>query len=176
MDQNLMCAGAITRAHGIRGAVQIKAFTHQAQTILEHKNIYTKDGSCLKILSIAPFKHNLLIAHIESIKDRNQAELMRGTEIFIKRDALPMLEDEQYYYADLVGLKVLAGTDKEVATVCAVHNYGAGDFLEISLPTQERICIPFRKECVTKICLPERYLVIDPSTSLTDTDYQKVMQ
>ena len=139
-DQVILAA--VAGAHGIGGEVRLKLFSDGLESLSRHKSFQAGD----RVLTLKAVKPggNGAIARFAEIPDRNAAEALRGTLLSVPRDALPPLEEGEYYHADLLGLPCEDATGTALGTVVAVENFGAGDLLEIEKPDGERALIPFR--------------------------------
>lgn len=115
---------AIAGAHGVGGEVKLKVFAEQLDA---HRSF--NDGA-LTLQSL----RNGNIARFKEIADRNAAEAMRGTVLTVPRDALPALDEGEYYHADLIGLAAVSTDGDELGHVVAVENFGAGDVIEVERP------------------------------------------
>jgi 16S rRNA processing protein RimM len=148
--------GRITGAHGIRGAVKLKSFAASPADIARYRPLTTADGRSLEILHLKPAKDEF-IADLKDVRDRNAAEALKGTDLFVARDSLPVPAAGEFYLADLIGKPVTAGGTR-IGTVAGVQNYGAGDLLE--LDSGELVPVAFivsQDEAVT-VDLPQGYL------------------
>jgi len=125
--------GRITTAHGIRGDVVIESYTAAPEDIAAYGPLQSEDGAKrfdVKVVRVTP---RGVIARVAGVSDRNAAEALRGTSLYALRADLPEAEAGEYYHADLVGLRVEDADGKRIGTVAGVHNYGAGDLLELRL-------------------------------------------
>lgn len=122
---------AISGAHGVTGEVRLKLFAQNVDSIKRHKSF---NNGALTLKSLRPTKDGA-IARFAEINDRNMAEKLRSTLLTVPRDALPALGDGEYYFADLLGLPCVSTDGADLGTCVAVENFGAGDVLEIQLPT-----------------------------------------
>ncbi len=116
---------AIAGAHGVGGEVKLKVFAEQLEA---HRSF--NDGA-LTLQSL----RNGNIARFKEIADRNAAEAMRGTVLTVLRDALPALDEGEYYHADLIGLAAVSTDGVALGCVVAVENFGAGDVIEVERPS-----------------------------------------
>jgi 16S rRNA processing protein RimM len=123
----------IGAAHGVRGEVKLWPFTEDPLAVADYGPLETGDGKRqIEIESVRPAKDHL-VARIAGVDDRDAAELLRNIDLFIPRDRLPPIEDDDtYYYADLIGLAAVAPDGAALGTVLALHNFGAGDVIEIA--------------------------------------------
>jgi 16S rRNA processing protein RimM len=158
----LVCVAIITGAHGVHGAVKVKSFTHNPADMETYKIVRNEEGRAFKIKNFKIHKNDIAIIKFYDINDRNMAEELTKTKLFVERDILPDLEEEEFYHADLVHLKVMADDEKtQLATIKAVHNFGAGDLLEIELLKDKKtLIIPFTKETVSVMRIEEGYVVL----------------
>ncbi|MFT6331746.1 MAG: 16S rRNA processing protein RimM [Lentimonas sp.] len=125
----------IVSVHGIKGNLKLASFTANPQDIeIYLDKLFTPKIPSLKITIInqVPSKNNdLFTVKIDGVESRTQAELLRNTEIFIKRDDLEENEEDEFYYCDLIGLKVLDYNSKKIGEIMAVDDFGAGGLVEI---------------------------------------------
>ena len=129
-DSKKILVGKIVAPQGIRGEVRVQSFAENPADFKKFKVQSTKfnDGD-FKFVRVVP-NTNVVIAKIREINDRNNAEALRGTELFIERDALPALADDEFYQADLIGFDVVRNS-KKIGIVSCFQNYGAGDIIEL---------------------------------------------
>ena len=133
---------AVAGAHGIKGEVRLKMFGQGAESLSKHKALFV-GGSPVRLL-MAKDSGKTTIARFEGVADRSAAEALRGSLVEIDREALPPLEEGEYYHADLIGLACVDQSGQPAGTVVAVENFGAGDLLEIENPEGRRALIPFK--------------------------------
>ncbi|MEO0871670.1 MAG: ribosome maturation factor RimM [Pseudomonadota bacterium] len=122
---------AITGAHGVNGEVRLKLFGEGVEALSRHKSFADKDGRTFTLKKIRSDNKGGAVARLAEATNRAEAERLRGTVLTISRDALPQLEEGEYYHADLIGLPVVTDAGDPVGTIIAVQNYGATDILEI---------------------------------------------
>jgi 16S rRNA processing protein RimM len=164
----------ITSAHGLRGAVKVKTFTQSPETLFAYGALRDEKGQEYLLKEVKFLSPDSLIVTIEGVQDRTQAESLRGTKLYVDRDQLPNLEEEEFYHTDLMGLLVQDLEGQDIGHVRAVSNFGAGDFLEIVAPDHHLYTIPFTKEAVPLIQLQEgkiqinRFFLLD--SALTQKD------
>lgn len=146
---------AIVGAHGLKGEVRLKLFTDDAEGLKRYAS-FDAGGRSLTLMAIRSAGPGA-IARFKEVPDRTAAEALRGTALTVPREALPPLEDGEYYHADLVDLPVVTAQGDSVGTVLAVENFGAGDVLDIRRPDSKTFMAPMHAVTVE----PDR-LVIDP--------------
>ena len=125
--------GVIIGAHGLRGEVVVKAFSELAEDVAAYGPLASEDGTKTFDLEVVNVTPKGVIARLAGVKDRTAAERLKGEKLYVDRDALPPPEDGEYYFEDLVGLAALAPDGTPLGKVAAVHDFGAGPLLEISL-------------------------------------------
>jgi 16S rRNA processing protein RimM len=136
--------GRIVSAHGIRGEVVIDSFTGAAEDIAAYGALATEDGRKLDIKLVRTTPKGGVIVRVAGVADRNGAEALRGTALYAQRGQLPELEEGEFYYEDLAGLRADNEAGEQIGQVVAVQNYGAGDLLEVRLEGQRATeLIPF---------------------------------
>ncbi len=152
----MILLAVIGAAHGIQGAVKVKTFTQTPKSILTYGALRDEKGKeySLKFVRLAP--PDCVIVTVEGIRDRNQAEALRGTKLYVERSQLPDLPSEEFYHSDLIGMKVCDLEGQDVGHVKAISNFGAGDFLEIIDANYHLYTIPFTRLAVPFIRLPAK--------------------
>ena len=122
--------GKIVAPQGIRGEVRVQTFT---ETPIDFQNLAifgnAIDTKMFHFVRALP-NTNVIIARIDGVNDRNNAETLRGTELFVERDSLPPAEPDHYYQADLIGMMVVRD-GAELGRVVSFQNFGAGDIMEL---------------------------------------------
>lgn len=162
-----MCVAAVAAAHGIKGALRIKSFTEKPEDVAAYGPVFDQEGRRLfKLDIIGPAKGGV-VARAEGISDRSAAEALRGTKLFIPRQALPDPDDEdEFYYSDLEGLDVFLSDGAWIGSVRRVVNHGAGDLLEIVDDSSKHRLIPFDKASVPVIDIENGRLEVTPRPEL----------
>lgn len=162
--------GVISGAHGIKGEVKITSFTEDPGSIADFGPLTDKAGAqAFKIRSARVHKANVLIARLDGVTDRNGAEALKGAELFVARDLLPPPETDEFYYSDLIGLAAQTHDGAAFGRVAAVHNFGAGDLLEIALDASKKtVLLPFTKEAVPELDFPGGKLTVVPPEGLLE--------
>jgi 16S rRNA processing protein RimM len=134
---------AVAGAHGIRGEVRLKLFAESLESVARHQAVRV-GARALTLVSVKPGGGGA-IARFAEITDRNAAEALRGELVLVDRDALPPLDEGEYYHADLIGLPCETSEGEPVGTVVAVENFGAGDIIEIEQSGGRRAMVPFKE-------------------------------
>lgn len=155
-----ICVGEITSAHGVRGFVKVRCFGDDPETLVKYDLYTSEDGAEIVHLDLKHMAGGALVAEVEGVADRNEAEKMRGMKLWVDRDALPELEDA-YYHADLIGLEARGPDGAAIGTVISVQNFGASDLLEIKPESGKAFYLPFIDEYVGEIDLAARTVAVD---------------
>ena len=163
-----VCLGLVTGPHGVKGAVRIKSFTDVAEDIARYGPLSDQSGRHRFDVRILGIAKGVVIARLSGVEDRGQAEGLRGVRLYLPRSALPQTEAEEYYHADLIGLEAVLGDGTPVGRVRAIHDFGAGDTLELVRPDAPPIMVPFTRAVVPIIELGAGRLVLDPPPGLLD--------
>jgi 16S rRNA processing protein RimM len=158
---DLICIGAIAGSFGVSGEVRLKSFCSEPTDIAAYGPLQTEDGREFSVTLTRPVSGGLG-ARIKGITTKEQADDLRGTSLFVPRDRLPSLPDDEYYHADLIGLAAHDTGGALIGKVTAVYNHGAGDILEIS-PTGHKsaLLLPFTMAIVPNVDLAAGRVVVD---------------
>lgn len=152
----------IGAAHGVRGDVKLWSFTEYPLAVARYGPLETEDGKRrFEIEALRPAKE-FLVARLAGIDDRSAAEALRNTDLFVPRDRLPPIEEtDTFYHADLIGLDVVDADGAQIGVVHALHNFGAGDIIEIMpVGSSEPLMLPFTDTVVPKIDLKAKRIVV----------------
>lgn len=128
-DNKKILIGKIVAPQGIRGEIRVQSFANKPEDFKNFRIICNKCESN-KFHFVRAIKQDVVIAKIDGVDDRNTAETLRGTELFVLRDDLPKLQDNEYYQSDLIGFDVIRDGTK-IGVVECFQNYGAGDIIEL---------------------------------------------
>lgn len=152
----------IGAAHGVRGEVRLKAFTQDPLNVARYGALESEDGRRFEIEAVRPAK-DMLVARLKGIADRDAAEALKNVRLYVERAKLPQPADDEFYHADLVGLTVETPGGGAFGTVKAVHNFGAGDLLEIEpAGGGATLMLPFTEAAVPMVDLAGRRIVVEP--------------
>lgn len=159
---DLICIGAIAGAFGVNGEVRLKSFCSEPTDIASYGPLTTEDGSRSFVITLTRPVAGGLGARIAGVSTRDQAEGLRGTSLFVPRDRLPALPDDEFYHADLIGLSAYDTGGELLGKVTAIHNHGAGDIIEISpIRHKSALLLPFTKAIVPNVDLAAGRLIVD---------------
>lgn len=149
----------IVAAQGLRGQVRANLPGGDPQALAEHKEFTDQRGNTLS-LKLDSVKGRQAIISVKGATDRNAAEKLVGTKLYVARQALPETDKGQYYFSDLEGLEVRDGTNT-IGTIRSMYNFGAGDIMEILLGDGKAEMLPFTPQVVKEVNIAGGYVVID---------------
>jgi 16S rRNA processing protein RimM len=158
-----VCVAQIGAAHGIRGEVRLRSFTQDPTAVAAYGPLESEDGArFFKIEGLRLAKDHFVV-RFAGVNDRNGAEKLTGLRLYVARDALPPVEDDDtFYHADLVGLAAVTPDGAPLGTVSAMHNFGAGDIVEIKRDGAEPLLVPFTDATVPEIDIKAGRMVVAP--------------
>jgi 16S rRNA processing protein RimM len=157
----LICVARIGTAHGVRGAVRLWTFTEDPFALKRYGPLLTKDGTRPFELTQARQAKGHLVAQFAGITTRDEAERLNGLELYVPRERLPGTEDDEYYHADLIGLAAMSTANEPLGRVIAIHNFGAGDILEVAPPEGATLLLPFSNAVVPTVDIAGGRVVIE---------------
>ena len=165
-----ICIARIGAAHGVRGAVKLWTFTEDPLAVLHYGPLATRDGARQFVVTHAREAKGHLVATLQGIANRDDAERLNGIELYIAREKLPATEEGEYYHADLIGLAAVNAADEPLGRVTAIHNFGAGDIIEIAPPHGAAMLLPFTNAVVPAVDLAVGRVVIELPAEIEDDD------
>jgi 16S rRNA processing protein RimM len=157
-----ICVARIGAAHGVRGEVKLWSFTQDPAAVASYGPLETQDGTRrLEIKALRPAKDHF-VARIAGVDDRDAAEKLRNLELYIPRVRLPEIDEaDTFYHADLIGLVVMTSDGVQIGTVHALHNFGAGDIIEIiPIGGGDTLMLPFNETTVPKINIAGKQIMV----------------
>ena len=155
-----ICVARIGAAHGVRGAVKLWTFTEDPLAVKRYGPLTTKDGARKFEVATAREANGHLVATLKGVATREEAERLNGLELYIAREKLPATDEDEYYHADLIGLAAVSATHEPIGRVTAIHNFGAGDIIEIAPPHGSTLLLPFTNAVVPTVDLANGRVVI----------------
>jgi 16S rRNA processing protein RimM len=156
-----ICVARIGAAHGVRGAVKLWTFTEDPLAVKAYGPLLTKDGARQFEVTHAREAKGHLVATLKGIATREDAERLNGLELYIPREKLPATDENEYYHADLIGLAAVTPANEPLGRVIAIHNFGAGDIIEISPQSGATMLLPFTNAVVPSVDLAGGRVVIE---------------
>lgn len=161
-EASWVCVAAIATTHGVRGALKLRCFTEHPEDVAAYGPLYDRQGRRLFDITIVGNAKGGVIAKADGIDNKDAADALRGTELFVLRSALPNPDDDEFYYQDLVGLVAVDGDGERIGIVKQVANHGAGDLIEIVADAGGVAIFPFDKATVPSVDLTAGRLTVTP--------------
>jgi 16S rRNA processing protein RimM len=154
--------GEIGAAQGLKGEVRLRSYTQEPAGIMTYGPLEDEEGRLIEIESLRATP-KALIARIKGVATREAAEALNGAKLYIDRARLPARDEEEWYHSDLIGLSAVAPDGTAIGTVVAIHNFGAGDLIEVK-PSGggATLLVPFTAQAVPEVDLEGGRLVIVP--------------
>jgi 16S rRNA processing protein RimM len=151
-SEQRVCVARLGAAHGVRGDVKLWSFTADPAAVAGYGPFETADGRAVEIEALRPAR-DFFVARLKGVADRTAAERLRNVELFVPRARLPAPADgDEFYHADLIGLAVVDQNGAELGTVVALHNFGAGDIIEVRrTESRDTVMLPFTQAAVPQI-------------------------
>jgi 16S rRNA processing protein RimM len=156
-----ICIARIGAPHGVRGAVKLWTFTEDPLAVTRYGKLLTKDGSRQFEVANAREAKGHLVAMLKGVATREDAERLNGIELYVARDSLPATDADEYYHADLIGLAAVNAANEPIGRVTAVHNFGAGDIIEIAPAHGPAMLLPFTNAVVPTVDLANGRVVVE---------------
>lgn len=163
-----ICIAQIGAAHGVNGEVRVKLFSDDPASLTIYGPLENADGSRRFSIKYAKPSKGVYICRIKGLMDRNEAEMMNGTKLYVDRSCLPEPEEDAFYYCDLIGCEARLEDGNVLGAIVGVHDFGAGDLLDIVPLRGPSLFIPFTKEAVPEVNLGAGYVVVVPPLGLLD--------
>ena len=156
----MICVGAIAGAFGVKGEVKLKSFTQNPEDCVAYGPLLDEAGAVI----LTPTSHrpvkDALAVRAQEVTTREQAEALKSKKVYVLRTSLPEPEEDEFYFTDLVGLEVKTTDGKRMGKVIAVHEFGAGDMLEIKPKGAASFFHPFTKIATPKVDISAGRVVI----------------
>jgi len=155
----LILVGRVAGAFGVKGEVKITSYTDDPVALVRYRELTREDGSPGLTLTGGRAHKGALVGRAKEIATREEAEALRGLALYIARDALPPPDEDEFYLADLIGLRAVGPDGAELGRIKSVQNFGAGDLLEIAPPSGPTWWLPFTKEAVPEVRIADGVVV-----------------
>lgn len=152
--------GVVVGAQGLGGEVRIKTFTEAPERLGDYGALRAADGRVFEIAALRMAKADTVIARFKGVGDRSAAETLVSTKLFVSRDVLPATEPDEFYHADLIGMRAQDSEGRVLGEIRAIHNFGAGDVIEIERSDTNTLLIPFTKSFVPRVDLANGYVTV----------------
>jgi 16S rRNA processing protein RimM len=161
MTSAQICVARIGAPHGVRGQVRLWTFTEDPFAVLDYGPLVTRDGKRTFDVDDVREAKGHLVATLKGVATRDEAERLNGIELYVARDALPEPDDDEYYHADLIGLAAVTAAGEPIGRVLAMHNFGAGDIIEIAPPDGPTLLLPFTNAVVPVVDIKAGRVVVE---------------
>jgi 16S rRNA processing protein RimM len=156
-----ICVARIGAAHGVHGAVKLWTFTEDPLAVKHYGPLTTKDGARQFEVIDAREARDHLVATLKGVSTREDAERLNGIELYVAREKLPETDEDEYYHADLIGLAAVTAANEPIGRVIAIHNFGAGDIIEIAPAQGASMLLPFTNAVVPTVDLANGRVVVE---------------
>jgi len=147
--------------HGVRGAVKLWTFTEDPLAVQRYGPLASKDGARRFELTHVREAKGHLVATLKGVDSREDAERLNGVELYVAREKLPATEADEYYHADLIGLAAVNAAGEPIGRVTAIHNFGAGDIIEIAPASGPTLLLPFTNAVVPVVDIAGGRVVVE---------------
>lgn len=154
--------GRISGPFGVKGWVKLQPFTKSPQSLLDYKEWWIEGEQGWEALKVerAQVQNDAVGAKLAGCEDRDQAALFRGRQVAVPREAFPEAGENEFYWADLIGAKVVNTQDEDLGKVSEVFETGANDVLVVKQGSTERL-IPFIEQVVREVDLAKRVIRVE---------------
>ena len=152
--------GVVTAAQGLRGEVRVKTFTESPEMLARYGYLRTTDGRTLEVAALRTGKSDGAVVRFKGVEDREAAEQLVNAKLLVERSMLPATAPEEYYHADLIGLRAQDSEGRVIGEVRAIHNFGAGDVLELERLGGGTLLLPFTRDFVPKVDLANEFVTV----------------
>ena len=175
MVPDLVFVGVVTGARGLKGELRIKPITAEPDALFDYGPLLSEDGSKTYKGKITGHAKGQLLVRLDGIGDRTQADTVKGLKLFVPKDALPEPDEDEFYYADLIGLQAELVDGTPFGTIHWILDAGAGVSLEINT-ADGTVLVPFTKASVPIVSMTEGKVVIDPPDGLLEPPPPEAVQ
>ena len=162
MSKGRVLLGVVAAPHGVRGLVRIKSFTEDPMAVAAYGPLSDETGKKTYRVEPLSIARDAVLARIEGVADRNAAEAVRGLKLYVERSALPEAGEREWYEADLIGLTAQKQNGETIGTVKAIHNFGAGNLIEIEPADGATIMLQFNETTVPFVDVAGGKIVVEP--------------
>jgi 16S rRNA processing protein RimM len=159
LPDRLLLVGRVAGAFGVKGEIRINSFTDDPAALVRYRELKGADGAAALTLTGGRPHKGGLVARAKEVATREDAEALRGLELYLPRNVLPPPDEDEFYLADLIGLRAVAPDGAVLGRIKSVQNFGAGDLLEIAPESGPTWWLPFTREAVPEVRLAEGVVV-----------------
>ena len=162
MLTDYLAVGAIAGPHGVRGQFKVKLFAESPAALEKYGALQIDDGRALKLTVKSLNNKGLVIVSAVGVTSREAAESLRGFLLSTPRASLPSTAEDEFYHADLLGASVFHENGTSLGVAVALHNFGAGEIIEVKPSSGDTVMLPFARRSVVSIDIPNRRVVLAP--------------
>ena len=167
MADDRIIVGSLAGAFGVHGDVRVKSYCAEPDAIADYTPLTRSDGKIIATLVLKGMAKGALIARVDGITTKEEADALKGMDLYAERDQLPSLPDDEFYHTDLMGLTAVDTGGAALGRVKAVQTNGADDLLEIVAPgLKDTVLVPFTRAIVPTVDLAAGRVIIDPPGGL----------
>ena len=159
MVERLILVGRVAGAFGVKGEVRITAYTDDPAALVRYRDLLREDGAPGLTLTTGRPHKGALVGRAKEVATREEAEALRGLQLYVPRESLPPPDEDEFYLADLIGLRAVDPAGAELGHIKSVQNFGAGDLLEIAPPSGPTWWLPFTKDAVPEVRIADGVVV-----------------
>lgn len=170
MSAGQLPIGAIVGPQGIRGQFKVKPFTATPQSLSAYGPVTTDNGQQLALEIISVNAKGLAIVRAKGVDTRDAAEALRGVTLYVVRDSLPDLDDDEFYHADLLGMMVRGQDGAQLGSLAAIHDFGAGEIAELAPDKGPTIMVPFGGDRIIAVDMAAKVLCLSVPDGLLDEE------
>jgi 16S rRNA processing protein RimM len=160
LPDRLILVGRVAGAFGVKGEIRINSFTDDPAALVRYRALQRADGAAALTLTAGRPHKGGLVARAREVATREEAEALRGLELYLPREALPAPDEDEFYLADLIGLRAVSPQGAEFGRIKSVQNFGAGDLLEIAPADGPSWWLPFTREAAPEVRLHEGVVIV----------------
>jgi 16S rRNA processing protein RimM len=161
MDDEVL-VGVFGAPHGVRGEVRVKSYMQTPLSIADYGALHDSAGREFHLLAARGIKDDLLVVKVKGVADRNSAQKLTNVQLYLAKAKLPPPEEDEFYCADLIGLRAETREGLLLGKIVAVPNYGAGDILEVAPPHGDTLLFPFTRAVVPEIDFSAGRVIVEP--------------
>jgi 16S rRNA processing protein RimM len=158
----LIPLGIFGAPHGVKGQVRVKSYTQDPMAIGAYGALTDGAGRrSFALTGLRSLKDDLIVVGVAGVTSRDAAARLNGVELFARREQLPPPADDEFYHQDLIGLEAVTREGVMLGRVVALHNFGAGDIVEIAPAAGgDTFMLPFTKAVAPWVDLQAKRIVI----------------
>ncbi len=165
-NESLLLVGVVGAARGLKGEVRVKSFTDNPADIGSYGELTDETGKACYKIKVTGKRKESVTARIEGVEDRTAAENVRGLKLFVRREQMPKLDEDEFYFSELVGLDAVLVDGKKWGRVVLADDFGAGPVLEVELASGKNEMVPFTLDVVPEVNLEKGLIVVVPPEGL----------